>query len=656
MKQVININFQGRVIPIETTAFEILKNYTESLNRHFAGEEGKEEIINDIENRIAELFQERLKKGATCITDEDVNAIIANMGRPEDLDDLMDEPGSQNQQQSTQSENTTQSTVHKRLFRDENNKVFGGVCSGIANYFNTDPVIIRILTVLFFGAAFLPYIILWIALPSSASVKIGSLRKRLYRDTDDKIVAGVCSGIANYLGINAWIPRVIFLIPFLSFVFHWNHWFFGDFPGFFHFSFSPGSLLIYIILWAVFPEAKSTAEKLEMKGEKVDLNSIKNSVMEEMKEIKQKAEKWGEEAKEFAEENKRKFQNEFHAHSKTGIRSLGDFIVAVLKIFGYIIIGFVTVISLIVLFALAIAAIGVFPLKNLIISGYWENLYAWGTLLFFIGVPILGVIIFIIRRLARIKGNHKLLTYSFISLWVIGWACFIFLLASVSKEFSYSNDMNPQVISIPNPKVTKLEFTSPDEIVKYNKRKRIISLNMNSIFGTNGEDTLYLNNVHFRITKSPNDSFQISIIKLADGKSRKEAEELASEINYQMTQEDSLVRMPYGISFSKGNIFRNQHVIVTVAVPVGKRIKINQSIWNAPTGKVNFSFNNDDWNDYWGDEEHGWTTDQEYIMNPDGLYDLNGEPADKSKNGYQQKKKNQKLHIHKTQETNDEDI
>ncbi|MCC6693607.1 MAG: PspC family transcriptional regulator, partial [Chitinophagaceae bacterium] len=61
MKQVININFQGRVVPIEVTAFDILKNYTESLNRHFANEQGKEEIINDIESRIGELFQEKLK-------------------------------------------------------------------------------------------------------------------------------------------------------------------------------------------------------------------------------------------------------------------------------------------------------------------------------------------------------------------------------------------------------------------------------------------------------------------------------------------------------------------------------------------------------------------------------------------------------------------
>ena len=85
MKKIININFHSRVIPIEESAYEILRKYVESLKKHFAGEEGGDEIVNDIENRFAELFSDRLKKGATCITDADVEEIIASMGRPEDL-------------------------------------------------------------------------------------------------------------------------------------------------------------------------------------------------------------------------------------------------------------------------------------------------------------------------------------------------------------------------------------------------------------------------------------------------------------------------------------------------------------------------------------------------------------------------------------------
>jgi hypothetical protein len=87
MKKVININFQGRVVPIEETSYDLLKQYTDSLRIYFANEEGRDEIINDIESRIGELFQEKLKNGATCITDDDINAIINNIGRPQDLAD-----------------------------------------------------------------------------------------------------------------------------------------------------------------------------------------------------------------------------------------------------------------------------------------------------------------------------------------------------------------------------------------------------------------------------------------------------------------------------------------------------------------------------------------------------------------------------------------
>src|SRR6476661_1533643 len=132
MKKVININFQGRVIPIEESAYDILKQYIESLRRFFANEDGRDEIINDIEGRIAELFGETLKKGSTCITDEDVNAIINSMGRPEDFEteeaSVREQLGGQQQyaQSATASSSSythtesTGSVRPERFYRDEN--------------------------------------------------------------------------------------------------------------------------------------------------------------------------------------------------------------------------------------------------------------------------------------------------------------------------------------------------------------------------------------------------------------------------------------------------------------------------------------------------------------------------------------------------------
>ena len=86
MKKIININLSGRVIPIEDSAYEKLQAYIESLRRYFSHEEGRDEIINDIESRIAELMNEKVRKGAACVTDADINEIIASMGRPEDFE------------------------------------------------------------------------------------------------------------------------------------------------------------------------------------------------------------------------------------------------------------------------------------------------------------------------------------------------------------------------------------------------------------------------------------------------------------------------------------------------------------------------------------------------------------------------------------------
>ena len=250
MKKVININFQGRVVPIEESAYDILKQYVDSLRRYFANEEGKDEIINDIESRIAELFGETLKKGSTCITEDDVNNIIKSMGRPEDFDDDEAKVHAQLGGEPKAAQKETKESFSyssRRLYRDENNKVLGGVCAGIANYFGIDPLVIRILAVVGNVFSFWTYLILWIAIPSTATKVIGSPRKRLFRDMDDKLLGGVASGLSHYFGVNVWIPRLLFLVPFLSFVTHWNRWDMFGFPHFISLSFSPGATVIYII-------------------------------------------------------------------------------------------------------------------------------------------------------------------------------------------------------------------------------------------------------------------------------------------------------------------------------------------------------------------------------------------------------------------------
>ncbi len=632
MKQVININFQGRVVPIEVTAFDLLKNYTESLNRHFANEEGKEEIINDIESRIGELFQEKITKGATCITDDDVHAIIKNMGRPEEFEAMDDSQPHASASSATNEQSTsgTQFTRSKRLFRDENDKVLGGVCSGLANYFNIDVVIARIIFVvlLFSGIGFLTYIIMWIAVPSSATTQIGGTRKKLFRNPDEKMIAGVCSGIGNYFGINAWIPRVLFLLPFLSFISKWGHWGgFWDFGDVLRFTFSPTSLIIYIILWIVIPEASTTSEKLEMKGEKVDMNSIKNSVVGEMKGVGKKAEKFGKEASAVISERAGAMAGDVKSFTRRNRGGLGNVIAMIVKIFAYFIIGCVGFALIMGLFGLAIVSIGFFPLKDFIIHNDYQNFFAWCTLILFIAVPIIAIITWIIRKIARSKSHGNILGFSFGALWVLGWVCMILLVSSISRDFNYrSKNVTEQEITLANPSVSKLEITSKGPLDKYN-RSRFLRFEP---FEGIQEDTAFVNNIDVRIVKSTNDSFKVTVVRMASGRSRNIAENNASQIKYTGVQKDSVLLMDKGIAINKTDKFRNQRVVLTIYVPAGKRIKIDKSMsW---FNNVHFGNDNDNWDYDSDDDAQDWRTGVEYIMKEDGrLYNLNGTPASRSR-------------------------
>ncbi len=628
MKQVININFHGRVVPIEVTAFEILKQYTESLNRHFAAEEGKEEIINDIESRIGELFQERLKEGATCITDEDVEAVIRSMGRPEDFD--TEEPASREEksEQPHSGEKFQETARPHRLYRNENEKVFGGVCSGIADYLNIDVVIVRVIFVVLgisVGFGVITYLILWLAVPSTASTIIGATRKKLYRDPDDKIIGGVCRGLSHYFGINVWIPRLLFLIPLLSFVSRWSNDD-NDF-NFVKFSFSPGALIIYIILWLVLPEASSTAEKLEMKGEKVDLNSIKNSVVEEMKGVQKRADKISREASQFARERSQTFTAEVNAAARRSTRTLGDIIIMLIKIVAYTILGIIAFSLVVALFGFGIAAVGLFPVKDFVLTDGWQNVFAWGTLIFFIIIPIIGIITWLIRRLARIRTHRKMMRLTFLGFWFLGLVCFISLITSVARDFRSSSTLGEEDIYLSNPGVSKLELTTENLTQRFS-RKNWLRFEPFEAFS---EDTAYVGNYDLHIFPSETDSFRVTMVKVSNGYNRNTADKLASMISFNMQQMDSVLLMDRSLAINKNDKFRNQHVIINVYVPVGKQIRIHKNVDGNGVLRLNGPWR-DNWVYEYEGEENDWETDTDYIMKKDGLYTTDGQPASKWKN------------------------
>jgi phage shock protein C len=175
MQRIIQINIAGRLIPIEEDAFTLLKDYLTSLERQFKPEDSQD-IVEDIENRIAELFTIRLQSGSPAIDRADVQKVKDTLGAPSDLHDTGGQQSSQGRS-SHQYSGSFQSggaqqfrSTHDRLLRNPYDKMIGGVCSGIAHYFDIDPVIVRLVMVvmfLTFGIGFIAYIIAWAVIPAA---------------------------------------------------------------------------------------------------------------------------------------------------------------------------------------------------------------------------------------------------------------------------------------------------------------------------------------------------------------------------------------------------------------------------------------------------------------------------------------------------------
>jgi len=658
MKKVININFQGRILPIEEMAYENLKQYIESLRTYFEQEEGKDEIINDIECRVAELCEDRLKKGAVCISEQDIDLIITSIGRPADFEaqdgfEANTTNNASTNQGQTNAQNADGQIYQKRLYRDEQNKVLGGVCAGIANYLNLDPIIIRILWILLFGISFFAYLLLWIAVPSTSVKEVGGIRKRLFRDLDKKVIGGVCAGMSKYFGVKVDIIRVLFLLPTILLIFNWNHfhlfqfWEFDDFSNFFDVTFMPGAIFVYIVLWLVLPEARTSADKLEMMGEKVDINSIKNAIQTDLEGFGKRAKTWGtsfDKKQASSAENSNTSNTSSNMNKGAGgleqrkgcLHFLGRTITILMKAFVYFVLGIITISVLAALFGLGVGTTGLLPLKKFILE---DGLQSWafiGTILFFIWVPVIAIVASIIRKIAGLKKSNIWVRSSFIALWVLGWVCISYFFSSLGNSFSKHNQPVEQSIALVNPAVEYLEVTASPKMKYYEQRWFNIEP-----FQFLNDDTVRVRNLKIRIVQSKTDSFEIKYVTMSNGKSISEANLLAEKINFSVMQQDSSLFLDRGIAITIKDKFRNQHVIMTIAVPVGKRFKINNKGWSQTTINMNHrgirtetinQFGDDswvdEWNENWDGESFSYDRGVEYRMTVDGLEKIKSENSD----------------------------
>ena len=254
MKKTFTISLGHSVFNVEEDAYDVLKMYLDSIKNYFQKMENDSEIISDFELRIAENFSSKLSSGKQYINLSDVKEVIQIMGSLDDFQEIYDDDQTEDVKEDKK--------INNKLFRDSSNRIIAGVCSGIAEYFKIDPIIVRVLFFIAVPLNLIVYIIFWIGIPSKDFDP--DLRKILYRDTENGVIGGVAKGLSNYLKIDANIIRVIFVVSL----------FFGG-----------AGLLFYFLLWLFTKEAKTIGEKMNMSGFNVNLSNIEDFIKKKTKNL-----------------------------------------------------------------------------------------------------------------------------------------------------------------------------------------------------------------------------------------------------------------------------------------------------------------------------------------------------------------------------------
>lgn len=608
MKKVININFQGQVIAIEETAFEILSQYIDNLKAYFSREECGDEIVNDIENRIAELFGNRLKLGFNCITDEDVESILASIGKPEDFDTDYDESSdstSGEKQSSFQSKKESEPSAedHTRgLYRNSNDKIIAGVCSGLGYHFKIDPVWFRLAFILLFSVLFWVYIILWIVLKPKPLESNAS--KRLYRNPTDRIIGGVCGGIATYFKIDSWIPRLIFAAPLLlniigmsSFSFFpWNK-FFDNVHFNFEFNFSV--FLVYIVLWIIIPKATTVKQKLEMMGEEEYIKSIRTAVSDNVANAKSKSDI---EVSQYQSSTLLSEDLNFDDKkitlpppppkdsatlkktvSEPSERSgcLNAFIV----LFKIIFFGFVGIFALLViaaLCALLFAGAAMMPLKALFIdAGMETNLLIFSAILIFV-IPLIALVLWIIPNLLKNAKSRTIVGIVAALFWFLGVSLAGMLATRVANKFKVDS-VNEKNIDIAPFAGNTLHV----EMARYGNDYNMFDTAFGITSDINGlpfynlnEDSLLFANINLQVTQSEDSLFQVRMISSISSTDLRKAKSDLKDFSFPVLQKDSILYLPEFFVTPVEQGFRNQNMVVEIAVPAGKTAVLSDDLDN----------------------------------------------------------------------------
>jgi phage shock protein PspC (stress-responsive transcriptional regulator) len=520
MNKTVTINISGIFFHIDEKAYEILNDYLETLKQHFASTESGDEILQDIETRISEILQSKLDEKKQVILEEDVAEVIAILGKPKDISDNSGSETSKNEQ-----------TFHgrkRRLYRDGDDKVFGGVCSGLGYYFDLDP--------------------LWF--------------------------------------------RLAFLISLFVF---------------------GSSILIYLILWIIIPKATTTEDRLEMKRSKYTVEDIEKNVKEEFGEIKERFKNFKHSAKRRSRSEAREFRRKMR-DVKSDVRSSygnirrrsssGEFVNVLHEVLYYFIKAvaiFVGVVFVIIGISLSIALlVGLFGAKDVVmISGTNISTVSFPAILnmifesqlqvnlaiisiaLIIGIPVLMFIYTGVKLIFGIKYRIRIVSMIAGSLWLAGLLLGIYVAFNIHGSFN-EKSIRSEEVKINQPLANTLYIDvageAKDKLVYLDDNDKLV-LNNWHISSQNGKIYNY-GYPKLKIVAADSSEFEMIVVKSSRGRSIIECGRKADNIEYKIIQSDSVIKLDNYFVIPETDKWRDQKVKIILKVPVGKRVFLRKNLEN----------------------------------------------------------------------------
>ena len=528
MKKTIRINISGLIFNLDEDAYSKLQQYLNSITNKFLNTEEGNEVIADVEARIAELFQEKVGDRKEVINLGDIDYIISIMGKPEDFEETY-EPEEETQYKSS---------------------------------------------------------------PSAKS------SRRVYRDSENRVVSGLSSGIAAYFGIDPIIVRVIFVLATL---------FYG------------ASLLVYILLWIIIPEAVTTSQKLEMRGEAINVENIEKSIKDEFTNVKTSFSKW---------QNSKGYSNLSNNISSI-VHFIGKIAVitfkALLVIFGI----WLFFVSLGILGSLT----GIFFFNDTIVSPFtWNDInFAFSDLIklftdpftattgmismyLLVIIPALAVIFFSLKMIFRFKVQNRAIGIIGITLWLVSLmtlavagfrTAYNFKSdADISKNYTLENNNDTLYVKLSNPNTDRYRHHAKE---RFNR----VYVDFENNLKLSGKPRLY-------IDKSDNNEIKMSIVRESRGMTKDIAFDNIKDITYNWQQDDSLLTLNRYFQINGTKKIRDQELNIYLKIPVGKTIYLGKHIF-----QIAYDIDNVQ-NIYDGN-----MTEEYWLMTEDGLSLLDGEAPKK---------------------------